>query len=599
MGSSARHSRRALIAWAAALFALALGLRLHRAMTAPLFTADGAYYFAVAERLHAGQGFTIPYVWNYLGGIPKSLPVASNEYWMPMTSLLEAGVLALGGRSPVAAQMPSVVLGALLAAFTFALTYALFRRLDAAVLAGLFWAISPHLVSVAASTDCFMPAAAFTGAALYAIWKARERRLLWGAFAGAGAALAYLTRSDALVLVAVMAIVLGGRLMRGEGAAWRQAGIFAGAFAVVALPWWIRNYFAFGHPFGSGVLKTAWLVTYNDIFRTDAASLTASRYFASSQVVAAGFKAFVLYKELRLLAVICGLATALAIYAVIAERERGRFAPWLAYMVLVIGLSALMFPYPAIKGGFWHLAPALCPFVFAAGAGALMRLWDRARGWRRMAAWAAGAAAVAYFIALHPVLLREAGERDAFAAVAKDLGGAAPGRAPVLTDNCWRLYHFARRPCAQFPTDGAGAALRVADALGAEYAVTQASSLEGIAPIGRTLKTARFTRIAVLGERGAEVYVYRIMSAAEADAQAKLLNQEAIAAAQAGNLNAAIAGWLRADSWKPDFAPILSNLAIACLRSNRQQEAYLYAQRALREDPTNAIARKVLEAAGG
>jgi len=118
--ASARPSQRALITWAAALFALALGLRLHSAVTAPLFTSDGAYYYAVAERLHGGHGLTIPYVWNYLGGIPDSLPIPSNRYWMPMTSLLQAGAFAVaGGASPLAGQMPSVVLGALLAAFTF------------------------------------------------------------------------------------------------------------------------------------------------------------------------------------------------------------------------------------------------------------------------------------------------------------------------------------------------------------------------------------------------------------------------------------------------------------------------------------------------
>jgi len=601
--ASTGHPRRLLILWASAVFALALGLRLHSAITAPLFTSDGAYYTAVAERVHGGEGLTIPYVWNYLGGIPESLPIPSNRYWMPMTSLLQAGAFALaGGASPLAAQMPSVVLGALLAAFTFALTYALFRRLEAAILAGVFWAISPQLVSIAASSDCFMPAAAFTSAGLYAIWRAREGGLAWGALAGVSAGLAYLTRSDGLLLAVVMGLWLARPLLRREGAAWRQAALFAGGFVVAAAPWWIRNAMVFGQPFAGGVMRTAWLVTYNDIFRTDAGALTAQRYFDSSQIVAAGFKAFVLYKELRLLAVIGGLTAALAVYAVIADRRRGRFAPWLLYTGLAIGVSALVFPYPAIKGGFWHIVAALCPFVFAAGAAGLVQVRRHARrsalSWPRAAAWVAGAATVGYFIAIHPAVLGKATtEPDPYAVVAGPLEHTTRGGAPVLTDNCWRLHHYTGQACAQFPTDGPAPALRVADALGAEYAVVQASSLRGIPSIGRAVETARFTRIATLGEGDERVYVYRIMAGAEAEAQAKALNRQAIEAAEAGDLQAAIAAWQQAGSLKPDFAPILANLALAYWRCNRPQEAYLHAQRALRADPSNATARKVVAAA--
>src|SRR5512136_2130317 len=57
---------------------------------------DAAYYLVGGQRLAQGQGFTDPYVWNYLDQ-PSGLPHPSHLYWMPLPSILVAISQAIFG----------------------------------------------------------------------------------------------------------------------------------------------------------------------------------------------------------------------------------------------------------------------------------------------------------------------------------------------------------------------------------------------------------------------------------------------------------------------------------------------------------------------
>jgi hypothetical protein len=47
---------------------------------------DADYYFAGGLELAKGNGFTQPYLWNYLDD-PQGLPHPSHTYWMPLASI--------------------------------------------------------------------------------------------------------------------------------------------------------------------------------------------------------------------------------------------------------------------------------------------------------------------------------------------------------------------------------------------------------------------------------------------------------------------------------------------------------------------------------
>ena len=57
---------------------------------------DAEYYYAGGLRLAGGDGFTEPFIWNYLDN-PPGLPHPSHTYWMPLASLV--AYLGIGCRA--------------------------------------------------------------------------------------------------------------------------------------------------------------------------------------------------------------------------------------------------------------------------------------------------------------------------------------------------------------------------------------------------------------------------------------------------------------------------------------------------------------------
>ena len=524
MNSPARGRRLSpatLFAICLAVFLVALAVRLVYALSIPIpVSADAGYYLMVAENLCQGSGFLSDYVWNYLAGVPSHLPVPSNEYWMPGQSLaIAASFLLSGAASLRAAQAPSLLFGALLCALTAWIAGALFRRRDAAIAAGAMAAVSFQLAGAALHPDHFGLAACLVNLSLLALWAGRRGSPLLALAGGAAAGLAYLTRTDGALLAAV-AVLLGAALFR-QGLRRRGAFYlfcFTAAAALVVAPWWARQLSVFGHIAGAGPLRTAFLTDYNDLFRVDQSSLNLRDYLATNQVVALAFKGFVLGKELRLLGGAVGVAGVLMLLA-LADREiRRRASPWLIYLALGLLVPALVFPYPTIKGGFWHLMPGLCPVIFALGAGKAVQLVTRPglpRGaFARLGAWSGLLLAFAWLLPWWAAVPREArsAARPLYPALNPALVRAIQESTPaVLTDSAWGLYHVTRLPCAQFPNDGAEAAVVLAEALEAGYLITRADAPSRISRITEVVHHPRFQPFARHEGKEGTVLVYRIL----------------------------------------------------------------------------------------
>ena len=504
------------------IFVTALAIRLFYALPRPVpLTVDAAYYLAVAENIYGGRGLVCDYVWNYLAGLPSSLPVPSNEYWMPGASIVTAAAFALTGSASLrAAQAVSLLLGALLCAITAWIGGLLFQRRSVAFLAGAFAVISFHLVGLALCPDHFMLAAVLVNLSLIALWLAWRGRTGFALLAGALAALAYLTRTDGALLAIVALLLAIGLFRRRDSArALRLALYFLAAFALVSAPWWVHQTIVFGHPSGAGPLRTAFLTGYNDLFRLDQSHLNLRDYLRTSQVFALFFKGYVLLWELRLLARATLLVGLLALVSLLIAHHRRQTLPWLIYLALAIVAPALIVPYPARKGVFWHLLPGLCPVLFVLGAATAVHMLE----------WAKRSAKPVSRLASRPAIILAFGsllywwacppEDDEqtqgalYPPVALDavhaLGTNPP---PVLTDNSWGLYHVARIPCAQFPADGADAALRVADSIGAAYFITRADAPDKIPAISEVASHPRFQPFARYQAGETRLLVYRILA---------------------------------------------------------------------------------------
>ncbi|MCX6025208.1 MAG: glycosyltransferase family 39 protein [Chloroflexi bacterium] len=165
---------------------------------------DACYSYNGGYSLASGRGWSDPYVWNYLDD-PSGLPHPSHVYWMPLPSLVAAAGNRLAGLTFRGAQVPFIILAALLPAVTGWVAWRLLANARQAALAGMLAAFTGFYAAYSTTTDGFI-LYALIGTGVFMIAGealARPRGWLWLAL-GALLGLAHLTRADGLLLLAVV-----------------------------------------------------------------------------------------------------------------------------------------------------------------------------------------------------------------------------------------------------------------------------------------------------------------------------------------------------------------------------------------------------------
>jgi hypothetical protein len=208
---------------------------------------------------------------------------------------------------------------------------------------------------------------------------ARWQPLVLGLLAG----LMYLTRAEGFLwLLAAWGGLALTRHRRFADYLWVLLG-----YAVLVVPWLIRNMAVFGALSAPGGWRALWLTNYNELFAYPASQLTFSHWWAS------GWKAIV---DARLHAAAANLLSALAVQGAVVwlplvlvglwrlrndRRVQIGAGMWLALWLLM----SLVFPFPGERGGFFHAGAAVQPLLWATaptGLVALLRPLARWRGWR-------------------------------------------------------------------------------------------------------------------------------------------------------------------------------------------------------------------------
>lgn len=358
-----------------ALFSLALGARLAAAMLIedPPYT-DPAYYSLVAERLAAGHGFTIPVLWSFLevgGRLPADavLPVPSNGHFMPLTSIVSAGSIALLG--PLlgdwrAGQLPMIVLGAALVPFTYYVAHQLWPSRTVAWAAALLALLAGPMLVYYPLVDNF---AVFGVSGAAVIWTSiRAVRASspgpWLVAAGLAAGLATLARLDGVLLAVAPATawVVSRRWSSWPSRlGWGVAS--AAAFLLVVAPWLVRNLAVFGAAFPSAGGHTLWITSYNEQFTISSDPSVAS-YLAWGPLNILGSK-LGSWGELagRTAVLLGGFFVLPFVYGLWHERRRAELAPFLVYFAVMFVVMGGVFTFHAPKGAFYHSAAAWLPFA--------------------------------------------------------------------------------------------------------------------------------------------------------------------------------------------------------------------------------------------
>jgi hypothetical protein len=220
--------------------ASAVWLTAHRGLPWRLWSGDACEYAEMGRRLAAGEGFTtgVIYPAELAFGATADHPAVMRP---PLWPLALASVFAVTEPRAGAAQ-------ALTGAFflgTVALTTVLGAALGgpvAGTLAGLALATTPAFAGLAQDAVSETPFAFFVTLA-FLLYARRSHAFGIGLTCG----LAYLTRYNGLLLFPVLLALLWVRRPR----TLRTLLLCSAGFALVALPWWLRNSWIAGNPFYS------------------------------------------------------------------------------------------------------------------------------------------------------------------------------------------------------------------------------------------------------------------------------------------------------------------------------------------------------------
>lgn len=455
---------------------------------------DTAYYVGVARNLIEGRGLVSDALWSYQT-MPLALPRAAFEVWLPLPTFLAAIPMAIFGSTFAAAQVSSVVIGALVPVLAWRLAADAGeerglppgRVAILALGAGLTSAVYLPLVLHSALPDSTIPFSAIVLAACLVMSRVARsprratrpprsrlgdpRLLVLGLLIGLGA----LTRNEAAWLGLAWAIVAWS--IPGTTRAEKVSLIAIPALIAVAVfvPWAIRDWVAFGSPLPGQAVSNALSLNGRDIFAW-ADPPTLGRYLAAGlprllELRLIGF-AHNLFNVLLLL----GMPISVIGLAALPWFGRGRaLRPLLVFSVLTFGITTLVFPVSTTWGTFLHAAGAIHVLLIVTCLLALDWLIAAVgvrRSWTRPVAWLAPTLTVfgAVLFSLAALPSFGAGSRDtgahyaALAVALRDTGAPFDARHPVITNFPIWLAETLRVPTLALPDESVASVASLAAA---------------------------------------------------------------------------------------------------------------------------------------
>lgn len=321
---------------------------------------DAAYYLSTAEALVGRRGFSEPFLWNYLDD-PAGIPHPSHLYWMPAPSVLAAASMRLIGSTWRAAQIPFLLLGAVLPAVAAALAYQLTVDEYIAWIAGLLALFPGFFLPYLGTVDSFALYALIGSALLFLL--SRRTFTVWSSLlAGLLIASAHLTRADGvLFFLPAIAAMLTSQSRRRQS----FAGLVVGYAAGMSL-WWTRNLLTIG-VLMPDTSHAFWLTSYDDLFAYPASRLSMQAWLESGwmDILAARLQALIVNSQRTLAEV--GMVFLLPFIVLGGWDLKHRRIVWLGglYYLSLLVLMTVVFPFAGANGGLFHSSAAVLPLAMA------------------------------------------------------------------------------------------------------------------------------------------------------------------------------------------------------------------------------------------
>jgi hypothetical protein len=405
-GSSrfSRMTRNEMIVTAVAIFVVALVARAYFAAQIVFpKPEDTAYYVGVARNLLEGRGLVSDALWSYQTP-PLVFPRPAFEVWLPLPTFLAAIPMALFGLSFPAAQVSSVIVGAIVPVLTWrlALDVASERKLSVerarwiGIGAGLTTAVYLPMLLSSALPDSTMPFAVIVlGACLLMTRIVRDPRgaaltdprlIALGILLGVGA----LTRNETVWLALIWAAMAWFSVDRPRTERLRLIVVVAVVAAAVFAPWAYRNLLVLGSPLPGQAVTNALYLSGFDIFAWNDPP-TLARHLAIGPAALIELRIAGLAHNLFNVLVLLGIPVSVIGLVALPWQGRGfAMRPLLAISLIMFFVTSLLFPAATQWGTFLHAAAPvhvliIISAILALDAG-LARLGRRMQ-WSNPIAW--------------------------------------------------------------------------------------------------------------------------------------------------------------------------------------------------------------------
>jgi hypothetical protein len=397
-------TRREMVLTAAAIFVVAVVSRAYFAAQIVFpKPEDTAYYVGVARNLLEGRGLVSDALWSYQTP-PLVFPRPAFEVWLPLPTFLAAIPMVFFGTTFPAAQVSSVLVGAIVPvlAWLLALDVAEERKLNLertrwiGIGAGLTTAVYLPLLLSSALPDSTMPfAAVVLGACLLMTRVVRDPRgarltdprlIALGLLIGLGA----LTRNETVWLALIWAAMAWFSVDRPAGERLRLIGVVAVVAAVVFAPWALRNLIVLGSPLPGQAVTNALYLSGFDIFAWNDPP-TLARHLAIGPAALVGLRIAGLAHNLFNVLVLLGIPVSVIGLVALPWHGRGlSLRPLLWISLIMFFVTSLLFPAATQWGTFLHAAaPVHVLIVISAilGLDAGIARLGRRMDWTNPIAW--------------------------------------------------------------------------------------------------------------------------------------------------------------------------------------------------------------------